>query len=283
MCPQRQVAARSARSSHSQFSSQVLRREVRFWNGGTERLDARLMRRPANGCGCRFERVASPSKAFADTPTDLDVAAFVRRPLHVDRPDDHASLTLNNHSNSPGAVALVRTQVLQMPCQAVPRGLLLRPSGRERHTGECARTSRVASDKSVDLLRQQNDQGQPRRLDICWAFPGIVRVRHLNPIRLTTAAHPRPLPACTADGCSRLLGRDCRCPLPRADFCERRFLREVSGSGADPRRNPIRKGNLCRQVTSRLGVDLTHFRKVIRSEAGPPRGQALATTADGQT
>jgi hypothetical protein len=46
--------------------------------------------------------------------------------------------------------------------------------------------------------------------------------------------------------------------------CERRFLRQVSGSCADARRNPIGKGDRFGHVTSRLGVDLAHLRKMIQ-------------------
>src|SRR5437588_12882500 len=64
-----------------------------------------------------------------------------------------------------------------------------------------------------------------------------------------------------ADGCKRLL---CVSIRSKGELCERRFLRQISGSGADARRNPIGKGDLFGHVTSRRGVDLAHLRKVIR-------------------
>ena len=85
-------------------------------------------------------------------------------------------------------------------------------------------------------------------------------------IGLTFAAHRRPLPARAADGYSRMLGRDVAI-RSTCKLCERRFLREVSGSCADVRRNPIGKRNLFRHVTSRLGVHLQHLRKAMRWEA----------------
>jgi len=47
-------------------------------------------------------------------------------------------------------------------------------------------------------------------------------------------------------------------------LCKRRFLRQVSGSCADARRNPFGKRDLFGYVTPRLGVHLAHLRKVIR-------------------
>ena len=64
-----------------------------------------------------------------------------------------------------------------------------------------------------------------------------------------------------ADGCKRLL---CVSIRSKGELCERRFLRQISGSCADARRNPIGKGDLFGHVTSRRGVDLAHLRKVIR-------------------
>jgi hypothetical protein len=49
---------------------------------------------------------------------------------------------------------------------------------------------------------------------------------------------------------------------PGGEFCERRFLRERSGSCEDIRRNPIGERHFFGHVASRTGVDLAHLRKV---------------------
>ncbi len=48
---------------------------------------------------------------------------------------------------------------------------------------------------------------------------------------------------------------------PCGEFCERRFLRERSGSCEDARRNPIGERHFFGHVASRARVDLAHLRK----------------------
>ena len=50
----------------------------------------------------------------------------------------------------------------------------------------------------------------------------------------------------------------------KGELCERRFLRQVSGSCADARRNPIGEGDFFGDVPSRIRVDLAHLREVMR-------------------
>ena len=96
----------------------------------------------------------------------------------------------------------------------------------------------------------------------------LFRIWWPNALALTRGAthrslgSPEPLPR--RRRVQRLVGpRPASLFDPGGKLCERRFLRQASGNGADARRNPIWEGDFFGHVTSRTRVNLAHLRKVI--------------------
>jgi hypothetical protein len=128
-------------------------------------MDARLTGGPAHDSRCRLERIPAPSTVFVHAPADFHVAAGIWRAFHVYRSHDCICGLLNDHTDSPRTVSHIRSQVPQVPGQALSCLNIVRPPNGKRDHSELTRTRGVAFNQRFDLFWQENEQPEPRRFD----------------------------------------------------------------------------------------------------------------------